>query len=88
MNSPDSSNPADPRSTEQFVELLGRNERQLSAYVLTLVADWNDAHDVLQEVRLRLWQQFADYDPAGDFGAWARSIAVAASGISLSADSS
>ncbi len=75
VNSSDSSNPTDPRSTEQFVELLGRHERQLGAYVLTLVADWNDAHDILQEVRIRLWQQFDQYDAAGDFGAWARSIA-------------
>ena len=61
--------------TEQFVALLGRHERSLLAYILSLVTDWNVAEDLAQETRLRLWQQFDQYDPQKDFGAWARTIA-------------
>ena len=63
------------RNTKQFVSLLAKHERALTGYVLSLVPNWSDADDILQETKLRLWEQFGDYDPAKDFGAWARSIA-------------
>jgi RNA polymerase sigma-70 factor (ECF subfamily) len=40
-----------------------------------LVPNWADAEDIAQEVKIRLWEQFSGYDPAKDFGAWARTIA-------------
>lgn len=58
-----------------FVELLGKSERQLNAFVLALVPNWPDADDVVQQTRIRLWEQFDKYDPTLDFGAWARAIA-------------
>lgn len=63
------------RSTKRFVSLLAQHERTLTGYVLSLVPNWSDADDILQETKLRLWEQFGDYDPSKDFGAWARSIA-------------
>jgi RNA polymerase sigma-70 factor (ECF subfamily) len=45
------------------------------ALILSLVPNWADADDIAQQVRLRLWEQFDDYDPDKDFGAWARTIA-------------
>ena len=36
---------------------------------------WADADDIAQEVRIRLWEQFDNYDPAKDFSGWARTIA-------------
>lgn len=59
----------------QFMRLLKRHERRLNGYVLALVPDWNDADDILQEVSVRLWQQFDTYRPGADFGAWACTIA-------------
>jgi RNA polymerase sigma-70 factor (ECF subfamily) len=59
----------------EFVRLLGRHERQLMGYVHTLVPSWQDAEDVLQETRLRLWEQFDSFRPDGDFSAWAIAIA-------------
>ena len=70
-----SSKSDDPRSTEQFVRLLGQHEQALTAFILALVPDWHAAHDLAQETRLRLWEQFDEYDPDKDFGAWARTIA-------------
>ena len=37
--------------------------------------NWADADNIVQEVRIRLWQQFDSYDPTKDFGDWARAIA-------------
>jgi RNA polymerase sigma-70 factor, ECF subfamily len=64
----------DDRS-EQFVRLLKKHERRLNAYVVSLMHNWNDAEDILQEVAVDLWRRFDDYDPRGDFGAWACTVA-------------
>jgi len=45
------------------------------AFIIALVPDWSTADDIAQETRVRLWEQFAEYDPERDFGAWARTIA-------------
>jgi RNA polymerase sigma-70 factor (ECF subfamily) len=56
------------------MRLLLEHDRQLKAYAVSLVAHWADAEDILQNAKLELWQRFAEYDPAGNFGAWARKI--------------
>lgn len=55
--------------------LLKRHERRLDGYVLSLVPHWADADDILQDVVIDLWRQFDNYDPQGDFGAWACTLA-------------
>ncbi len=44
-------------------------------YILSLVPDWNDADEILQETCLRLWERFDAFEPGTDFGAWACTIA-------------
>jgi len=61
--------------TREYLRLLGRHEGRLRGFILSLVPNWADADDIAQEVRIRLWEQFESYDPAKDFGAWARTIA-------------
>ena len=61
--------------TEQFIRLLAVHERRLSAYIFTLVPNRSDAEQITQEVKMRLWQQFGDYDPSRDFGVWSRAVA-------------
>jgi RNA polymerase sigma-70 factor, ECF subfamily len=63
------------QDTCEFVRLLGAHERQVSSYIHTLVPSWQDAEDILQNTRLRLWQQFDSYRRDADFGAWAIAIA-------------
>lgn len=55
--------------TREFLRLLGQHERRLRGFILSLVPHWADAEDIAQEVRIRLWEQFDNYDPAKDFGA-------------------
>ena len=55
--------------------MLGEYERPLQAYVLALVGNWADADDIVQETRIRLWEQFHTFRAGSDFGAWTRSIA-------------
>ena len=65
---------ADIRSAE-FVRLLKQHDRRVAACIFSLVPDWNDAEDLLQDTCVRLWEQFEEYRPGEDFGAWACTIA-------------
>ena len=65
-----------PKSqVDEFVRLLSENERRLFAFILASVPDWTDADEIAQQVRVRLWEQFGEYDPTKNFGAWSRTIA-------------
>ncbi len=73
MNTSDSHN-WDLRNRE-FVRLLAEHERQLTGYVHAMIPFWQDAEDVLQETKLRLWEQFDAFEPGTDFAAWAITVA-------------
>ncbi len=62
-------------SNREFVRLLALHERQLSGYVHIMVPMWQDAEDILQNTKLRLWEQFDSFRRDADFGAWAIAIA-------------
>ena len=64
-----------PERTETFLRLLSLHERRLSAYVLALVPHWADADEIVQETKIRLWQQFDEYREGESFAAWACAIA-------------
>jgi RNA polymerase sigma-70 factor (ECF subfamily) len=57
------------------VRLLTQAERRVYAYILSLVPRWADAEEILQETNVRLWEQFADFQPGADFGSWACTVA-------------
>ena len=59
----------------RFVQLLAAHEHRLGSFVLALVPNWTDAEDIIQQTKLRLWEQFETYDPQKDFGIWACVIA-------------
>jgi len=61
--------------TEEFLRLLGAHERDLFTYVYALSPSWQDAQEVMQRVRIRLWQQFDQFDNTKSFSPWARAIA-------------
>jgi RNA polymerase sigma-70 factor (ECF subfamily) len=60
--------------TSNFMRLVRQYDRQLKVYTVSLLPHWADADDILQDTKLELWERFAEYDPTGDFGAWARRI--------------
>lgn len=60
----------------EFVRLLAEHERRLAAYVHALIPYWQDAEDVLQNTKLRIWEQFGSFEPGTDFAAWAIAIAM------------
>lgn len=62
-------------NAEAFVMLLARHERQVTAYVRTLVPAAADADDILQEAKVVMWRSFGDFTPGTNFLAWARKVA-------------
>ena len=69
------SNTATDDRAAKFVQLLAAHEHCLSSYVLALVPNWSDAEEIIQQTKLRLWEQFDAYDPDKSFGTWACVIA-------------
>jgi RNA polymerase sigma-70 factor (ECF subfamily) len=69
--------PADPSADPHraLVPLLMRHERQIFAYIYTLVPHRHDAEDILQETCLTIYDKFGDFTPGTDFLAWAMRIA-------------
>jgi len=75
MASDEQNNAGENTRTSAFLRLLGKHERELQLFVLALVPNWSDADDIVQEVRIKLWNEFDRYDANKDFGAWARTLA-------------
>ena len=70
---PEQSLPA--AKVNEFVRLLGENQRRISLYVMGLVPNWNDAEEIVQETTVVLWQEFAKFETGTNFAAWACKVA-------------
>lgn len=67
--------PLSPKQTDEFVRTLTRCEPRVYAYIRSLVANWADAEEVLQETNAALWRKAAEALAADDFLAWACGVA-------------
>jgi RNA polymerase sigma-70 factor, ECF subfamily len=56
---------------ERFVRLFVEGQREILRYILALVPDIDDAHEILQDTAVDLWRKFDRYDPAFPFASWA-----------------
>ncbi len=60
---------------KEFVYQLTDWQNRLFGYLVTLLGSVHDAHDVLQETNLVLWQKMSEFEPGTEFGAWAKRVA-------------
>jgi RNA polymerase sigma-70 factor (ECF subfamily) len=69
--------PSSPESEsrKRLVALMTRHQRQIFAYIYTLVPDRHDAEDLLQETSVVICDKFDEFTPGTDFVAWACQIA-------------
>ena len=67
--------PNEADSRKRLMALMTRHQRQIFAYIYTLVPDRHDAEDLLQETSLVVCEKFDDFTPGTDFVAWACQIA-------------
>lgn len=61
-------------STE-FISQITRSQRQLHAFILSMVWHPSEADDVLQETNLVLWEKAAEFDSRRPFLPWAMRFA-------------
>jgi RNA polymerase sigma-70 factor (ECF subfamily) len=71
-----SSRPPEPSGrVDEFVRLLGQNQRRIFQYVLSLVPQWGEAEEIVQETNLVLWREFGQFQSGTNFAAWACKVA-------------
>lgn len=59
----------------EFIQSYSRDQGRLFRYVAALIPNLHDAEDVMSEITVVLWSQFANFEPGTNFLAWARRIA-------------
>ena len=57
--------------TAEFVRLWTRHQAEVKRYVFMMVPRAADAAEVLQEVSVRLWEKWENYDDSRPFVPWA-----------------
>ncbi len=62
--------------SSQIHELFLRHQKDVFAYILTLVPDRNDAEDVYQQTCLALLEKQSEYDVGREFFPWACGFAL------------
>lgn len=63
------------KKSKEFVWLLTTYQSNIYAYIVSLVANFNDADDIIQETTSLMWEQFDQFKPGTDFVAWGIRIA-------------
>jgi len=58
-----------------FVNQLTACQHRIYAFILTLVPNWSDADDLMQETAEVMWRKFQDIGQVNDFCAWGKTIA-------------
>src|SRR5262245_35793826 len=64
-----------PERMDEFVRLLGQNQRRLFLYVMSLVPNYTDAEEILQNTNLVMWREFDQFVLGTNFTAWACKVA-------------
>jgi len=64
-----------PHQAEQFAALWTAAQPTISAFIRTIIRDFQQADEVLQRVAVTLVRKFDQYDPSRPFGAWAIGVA-------------
>jgi RNA polymerase sigma-70 factor (ECF subfamily) len=58
-----------------YVSLLSMNYQRIYNFILMLVANHNNAEDIMQETTILMFEKFNSFEKGSDFLAWAKTIA-------------
>jgi len=70
---------------KDFMRLFTSNEPRLRAFAMSLIPNWADAEDVMQQANLVLWSKFEQFELGTDFYAWAGRSSILSPGLSQAA---
>jgi RNA polymerase sigma-70 factor (ECF subfamily) len=72
-------NPSDHQGSntqpEMFLKLLLSNEIRIYSYILTLVPNYTNADEIMQDTSGIMWRKFHEFQPGTDFVSWGIRIA-------------
>ncbi|SIN96357.1 RNA polymerase sigma-70 factor, ECF subfamily [Singulisphaera sp. GP187] len=68
--------PSSSERVDEFVRLLGQNQRKVFVFVMSMVPSLNDAEEIIQETNLLLWREFDHFQSGTNFAAWACRVAL------------
>lgn len=60
---------------EAFIRQLTDWQNRLFGYLVTILGNVHDAHDVLQETNVVMWRKMDEFESGSNFGAWAKRCA-------------
>ena len=64
-----------PQRQEEFVSLFFASQTRILSFILSLIPNFSDGEDILQEVWNIMWRKFGQYERETDFTAWGKRIA-------------
>jgi RNA polymerase sigma-70 factor (ECF subfamily) len=63
------------KKTNLFLSLLMANQRRINSYILSVVPNFSDADDIMQETISVMWRKFDDFEVGTDFAGWGLKVA-------------
>ena len=68
---------SDPKNLamQKFVELLTTHQSRIYAYILSLVPNFVEAEDIMQDTSRMMWSRFEEFEVGTNFLAWGMKIA-------------
>lgn len=66
--------PGDHRGHD-FINLYLANERRIYGFIMSIIPNWSDADDILQETTRVMWSKFDDFQLGTNFLSWGLRIA-------------
>jgi len=73
------------RARQGLHALFTSNEPRLRAFAMSLIPNWADAEDVMQQANLVLWSKFEQFELGTDFYAWPGGSSILSPGLSQAA---
>lgn len=63
------------KKTKVFLSLLMANQRRINSYILSVVPNFSDADDIMQETISVMWRKFDGFEIGTDFAGWGLKVA-------------
>ena len=63
------------KKTKVFLTLLMANQRRINSYILSVVPNFSDADDIMQETISVMWRKFGGFEVGTDFASWGLKVA-------------
>lgn len=67
--------PNETREMKLFMSFVLPSQRNIYAYILSMVIHPCDADDILQDTLALMWEKFNEFEHGSDFAAWGKTIA-------------